>query len=835
MSDRPRIQLFDAVKRELRHAARVLLATPAFSLIAFVTLALGIGATTAIYTVLDAVALRPLAYRNADRLVSVLHPTTVPGNGESKWGMSAAGYFYFKAHNHSFEDLGGYRTDAAVVAGDQSSEQVREADVTASIFSTLDAHAAIGRLIGPDDDQPNGPHVVVLSYDYWQRRFGGDRNVVGSMLQTSGGPLQIIGVAEQGLSLPKPGPFASTSDLASFGVDIWRPLQLNPAGPFYNSHQYSGIARLEPGATPASAERDLAGLMRDFPTQFPTVYSPAFIQKFNFRVAVVPLRDEMLGPKLAKALWVLFGAVAVVLFIACANVANLFIVRMESRRRESAIRTALGADRLHMALHFLAESLLLTITAAVAGVIIARVGLGVILATAPTDIPRLTTVGLNGWSVLLAFALAIVAGIVFGLIPLARTTVDVNTLREGARGMTASAGQRAVRSGLVVGQVALALVLLATAGLMLRSFANLRNVKPGLDPSGVLTFETLLPSNEFPNGPSITAFLQQFQQRVAALPGVQRVGASTSLPLQDFGSGCTGVGREGEVFRPDEKPPCVATPQALPGFFESLGIQVRGRTPTWSDVDANGEASTVAVVTQALANDLWPGQNAIGKGISIGGTRGLHQYYRIIGVIPELRAQGLDQPPTEVVFTAEINRGPVWTVKTTAGTPADILPSIHRILAELNPRVPIVNPRSMSDVVARSTARASFVMTLLVIAGAMALLLSAVGIYGVISYLVTQRRSEIGVRMALGARLPQVASLVLGESMRLATAGVVIGLVAALLAMRLVRSLLFDVSTTDPLVLGVTSVTLIVIAAAASLAPTRRAAKIDPVEAMRSS
>ncbi|HEY4219365.1 MAG TPA: ABC transporter permease [Gemmatimonadaceae bacterium] len=835
MPDRSRIPLFEVITREVRHSARLLLRTPAFSLIAFVTLAIGIGATTAIYTVLDAVALRPLAYRNADRLVSILHPATVPGNGESKWGLSSAGYFYFKAHNHSFEDFGGYTTSSAIVVGDQSSEEVREADVTASIFSTLDVRAAVGRLIGPSDDVPHGPAVVVLGYDYWQRRFGGDRNVVGTILQTSSGPLQIIGVTEQGLSLPKPGPFASTSDLASFGVDLWRPIQLDPAGPFYNSHQYSGIGRLRSGVTPAAAQRDLANLMRDFPTQYPQVYSTAFMQKFNFRVGVVPLRDEMLGPKLANALWVLFGAVAVVLFIACANVANLFIVRMESRRRESAIRTALGADRLHMALHFLSESLLLTLSAAVAGVVIARVGLGAILAIAPTDIPRLATVSLNGWSIVLAFALAIIAGVVFGLIPLARTTVDVNTLREGARGMTASTGQRAVRSALVVGQVALALVLLATAGLMLRSFANLRNVKPGLDPSGVLTFETILPSTEFKNGPSVTAFLRQFQQRVAALPGVTRVGASTSLPLQDFGSGCTAVGREGLVFGPNDKPPCVATPQALPGFFESLGIQVRGRTPVWSDVDPNAQASTVAVVTQALANDLWPGQDVIGKGISIGGTRGLHQYYRIIGVVPELRAQGLDQPATEVVFTAEVNRDPVWTVKTTRGNPAEILPSIRQMLGELNPRVPIVNPRTMSDVVARSTARASFVMTLLVIAGVMALLLSAVGIYGVISYLVTQRRSEIGVRMALGARMPQVAALVLGESMRLAVAGVIIGLIAALLAMRLVRSLLFEVSPADPLVLAATSVTLLVIAAVASLAPTRRAAKIDPVEAMRSS
>jgi predicted permease len=836
MRDRDQVAFFDTLKREIRHAARVLLRTPAFSLIAFLTLAIGLGATTAIYTVLDAVALRPLPYRNVDRLVSVLHPATVPGNGESKWGMSAGGYFLFKQENRSFEDLGGYTSDMTIVLNEQGAEEARSAYVTASIFSTLQARAALGRLIEPGDDVPNGPRVVVLSYEFWQRHFGGDRTVLGTMLQTSGGPRAIIGVAEKGLSLPKPGPFASTSDLASFGVDVWLPLQLNPSGPFYNSHQYSGIGRLKPGVTPDAAQRELASIMREFPAKIPNAYNDNFMRSFNFRIGVVPLRDEVLGPKLAKALWVLFGAVAVVLCIACANVANLFMVRMESRRRESAIRTALGADRLHMALHFLSESLLLTLSAAIAGLLIAVAGLRAILAIAPTDIPRLSTVGLNGTSVAVAVLLAVGAGLIFGLIPLARTTVDVNTLREGGRGLTASSTQRIVRNGLVVGQIALALVLLAAAGLMLRSFANLRNVKPGLTPNGVLTFETILPGSDFKTRESMAGFTRQFEERLAALPGVTRVGGSPSLPLQDFGSGCTGVQPEGRALTPTEaKGACVATPSVLPGFFESLGIQVRGRTPTWSDYDPSGKSSTVAVVTAALATHLWPNDDPIGKGIAIGGTQGLRQYFRVIGVIPELRAKGLDQPPIEAVFSAEVGSSSVWTLKVSKGDPIEMMPTIHKIVTELNPRVPVVNPRTMTDVVARSMARASFIMTLLAIAGSMALLLSAVGIYGVISYLVTQRRAEIGVRMALGARMPQVASLILGQSLRLALAGVVIGLVGAVAGMRVLGSLLFEVSATDPVVLAGTSVLLILLAAAASLAPTHRAAKIDPVEAMRTS
>jgi putative ABC transport system permease protein len=842
MRERNRMELFDAINREIRHSARVLLKTPAFSLIAFITLAVGIGATTAIYTVLDAVALRPLAYREPDRLVFVAHPTTVPGNGEGKWGLSAGGYFYFRKNNRTLEDLGVYRTNSMIVLGDQSAEEVRGARVSASLFTTLKAKAALGRLITAEDDaalpgadwkEGTGPKVAVLSYEYWRRQYGGDRNVIGKMLQTSSGPREIIGVAEPGLTLPKPGPWASTADLASFGVDVWTPLQLDPNGRPQNSHQYSAVARLKPNVTPQQAYADLARIMLDFPSKLPTAYSDRFIKQFNFRVQAVPLRDEVLGPTLAKALWILFGAVAVVLFIACANVANLFLVRMEARRRESAIRTALGADRRHMAVHFLSESMLLVMVSGLAGIALARVGLGAILRIAPTSIPRLGSVGLTTNAIVFALLLSFVAALIFGLIPIARTRVDVDTLREGGRGLTASPGQRLARNGLVVGQIALALLLLASAGLMLRSFANLRNVKPGLDATNVLTFETILPYSDFQNSEGITAFQHQFRDRVAALPGVKSVGSTSSLPLQDYGSGCTGVGREGRPYAADEKPPCVATPAVMPGFFESLGIQVRGRSFDWTDVDPANKAYTTAVVTKALANRLWPGEDPIGKGISVGGARNPNEYWHVVGVIPELRAQGLDQPPTEIVFTPQVGSDMIWTVKVSRGDPIDLMPQIRRLLNEQNARTPIVNPRSMSDVVARSTSRASFVMTLLLIAGAMALLLSAVGIYGVISYLVTQRRSEIGVRVALGARMPQITRLVLGQSMRLAGLGVAIGLLVAFASMRVLQSLLFDVSPTDPVVLVGTCIVLIGIAAAASIAPTLRAARIDPVEAMR--
>ena len=825
--------LLDSIGREVRHAARSLRHTPGFTVIAFSTLAIGIAATTAIYTVLDSVVLRPLPYRDAGRLVSVLHPATVPGNGEAKWGLSSAGYFYFKQQNHTLEDLGSYTTETVTATNDAGAENLRAGYVTASIFTTLRAHAAAGRLIAPADDQPDSSRSVVLSYEYWQRAYGSDRSAVGRVFHADGRDYQIIGVAEPGLTLPKPGPFASTADLAGFGVDVWFPLKLNPNGRPVNAHQYSGIGRLKPGLTPAEAQADLSRLMKRFPELFPTAYYPGFMEKYNFRVSAIPLRDEVLGPVVGKALWILFGAVALVLCIACANVANLFLVRLESRRRESAIRNALGASRGQLAAGYFAESLLLTLSAGVASIVIARLALSALLTIAPTSVPRLAAAGLGWVDVVFALGLSFVAGLVLGAIPLLRRDVDVATLREGARGTTSSPKQRLARNWLVVVQVALALLLLAAAGLMLRSFANLRQVKPGFDPSNTLTFNISLPANDFKGRSAVTDFDQQLEQRLAALPGVTKVGVGTNLPLQDFGAGCTGVWSEG-LRATNETMPCVDTPIALPGFLEALGVQVRGRRFTWGDVDATRLTPvqpSSAIVTQQLADRLWPHQDPIGKGIGIGdAARG---FYRVVGVIPALRAHGVDQPPSEMVFWPLAPSDAAVVVKTSRTDPVSLVPSIRALIKEMNPRIPITNVRTMQEIADRSMARASFIMTLLAIAGSMALLLSAVGIYGVISYLVSQRRAEIGVRMALGARLPQVAGLVLGQSLRLTGIGVAIGLAAAIAGTRLLRSLLFDVSPTDPLVLVTTALLLVAIATIASLAPTRRAAKIDPVEAMR--
>jgi predicted permease len=824
----------------MRRAARVLRRDRAFTIIAFLTLALGLGATTALFTVLDAVVLRALPYRDAGQLVSVMHPATVPGSGERTWGLSPGSYFGFRERTRTLSDLGMYASGGFTVTNGGEAEVVQVARVTASILTTLQARPSAGRLLRSDDDVPGGPQVAVLSHEFFQRRFGGDLTMIGRNLETSVGSYEIIGVAEPGLALPVPGPFASSADLSGLRVDVWTPLQLNPAGPFFNNHPYVGVGRLRADVAIADAQREFVGLFQRITEELPQVYSPGFLRQYAFRVQVAALRDAVLGPTVPRTLWLLFGAVVLVLLIAAANVGNLFLLRFEARRRESAIRTALGADRAQMAAHYLAETLLLCVAAGAAGIGLAAAGLRVLLAIAPTNVPRLSEVALGGTSVLVALGVALLLGLVLGLVPLLRRGLDLGSLRDGGRGLSPSRGQRRVRHLLVVGQLALTLMLLAGAGLMFRSFDQLRRVEPGGAAAGVLAFQLSLPFQRYDTREKAAVFHQELQRRIGALPGVTAVGGGP-MPLESFGTGCSVVFREGRPYGVDEQTPCVPTPTAIPGYFEALGITVEGRTPAWQDVTSRSHA---VVVTRALADRLWPGEDVIGRGIASNGPDS-PVWYRIVGVIPEFLAEALDLAPTEAVFYAasglrenvpsDALNDLSYFVRTTADDPLTSLSGIRQIVHELDPQVPLVQPRAMADVVAGSMARTSFILTLLGIAAAVALVLSAVGIYGVISYLVSQRRTEIGIRMALGASVVQVVRLVVLQSARLATLGVVLGLAGALAGARLMASLLYEVQTTDAVVLLSGTLLLLTAVLLASWVPAARAARIDPGEAMRES
>ena len=823
-----RLERLDALGRELRQAARTLARSRGFAALAVLTLALGVGATTAIYTVLDAVVLRPLPYAASERLVSLSSP--VPGvKPDAVWGISQAGYFDFRERSRTLEAIAAYSRARLAMEGDGQAELVQSAAVTASLFDVLRLRPVHGRLFTAAEDRPRAAPVGVLGHEFWTQRFGADPAVLGRTVRIDPyGAVQIVGVMERGANLPDQP------------VDLWLPLQLDPSAPPQNSHMvfHGVVARLRPGTTLAAAQGELTRLTRDFPRRFPTAYSETFFRETGFDTRVVSLRDDVVGST-AQVLWILLAAVGLVLAIACANVGNLFLVRAETRRREVAVRAALGAGRAHLALHFLAESLLIATAAALLAVGLAAAGLRVLVAMAPASLPRLAEVQLGWRGGALAVTSAVLAALLFGLVPLARAAraADVKTLREGGRGMSASRGQRAARGAFVVAQVALALVLLAAAGLMAESYRRLRAVRPGFDAAGVLAVSLSLPRARYDSYDKVAAFHRDLATRLRALPNVREVGAGNVVPLAGY-DGCSNVFLEGRPVPPGAEPPCIGTHFVAPGYFAALGMRVRGAAPEW--VETQGAAAGV-VVTRALARRLWPGEDAIGRGIKC--CQPGPPYYRVVGVADDVRGGGLDQPPTEAVFFPVVPlKGTVlWSpqrsmsvlVRTSLDDPVAITPAVRRVLAQLDPSVPLGSAEPMSRIVAKSLARTSFTLLLLGVAAAMALALSAVGIYGVISYVVGQRRGEIGIRMALGAPVAQVKRLVVLQSVRLAALGVGLGLVAAVASTRVLASLLFEVSPTDPRVLALVAVALVGLAAAASYVPARRASRVDPAEALR--
>ena len=824
---RRRTELGDTLAREVKHAVRALARTPSFTLMTLVTLALGLGAATAIFTILDAVVLRPLPYPHGDRLVALSSP--VPGiKAAPVWGIARHEQYYFERESRTLEDLGVYRTDAWTVMGDgtaHQAEQVPTAEVSASLFGVLGIVPERGRLLNAADNRQQQPSVAVISRGFWQRRFGSDPAIVGKTIDVEGYPITVVGIVPASAQLP------------DYNVDLWLPLYTYPEMQAISNHVFDAIARLRPRVTVEDAQRELTRLTSRFSEAFPNVYTDRWLKQTGFTTRVVSLRDEVVGDLVTKAIWILFGAVAVVLLIAAANVVNLFLVRGESRRLEVSVRGALGAGTADLAWFYLTESLLLASASALGAVVLAWAALRILLAIAPSTLPRLAEIHLGGGSVSFASSCALAAGVVLGVVPLARTRFDLGLLREGGRGATGSRRRLAARNVLVVSQTALALVLLAAAGLLVRSLRNLRGVQPGFDPHGVMTLSLSLPNARYRSYQQIAAFYEQLGSRARALPGVTAVGFGGELPLESTEL-CTSAvvdvpGSSGE--RED----CVQLMWTSPGYFEALRIPVRGHAPSWSETDAGGAG---AVVSGAFANRFWPNEDAIGRGVRCCNANG--PFYRITGVTGAVRTHGLDRSPGQVVYFPLVPFAdhpgmegmPLYmhmVVRTTPGHELTLVPSITRIVNELDPQIPITELASMDALVAQSLARRSFTMILLATAAALALLLSAVGIYGVISYVVAQRRGEIGIRMALGARTGAVRAMVVGQSLRLAVLGVAIGLLGSIAITRVLGALLFGVSPTDPIVLVGAAVVLLLLAAAASYAPARRASRVDPVEALR--
>lgn len=816
MSYRRRRELVQTTLRDLRHAVRALSRKPAFTATAALTLALGIGANTAVFSVVDRVLLRPLPYPESGSLVRVAHP--VPGYGSGEWGLSQGGYFYFKRHSRLLGDLGVYTSPSVLLTGDERAERVGAAAISASVLSTLQVAPVLGRGITADDDVPGAPPVVLLSHDLWVRRFGGDEAIIGRTILMSGRPREVIGVMPPGFHFPR----QSTA--------LWFPLRLNPNARPVNSHYFSAVGRMADGADVSDVGGELRSLVARFPQDMPTAYSAQFFDESGFDVVVRTVLDDAVG-NASRALWIVLGTVGLVLLMACANVANLFLVRAEGRRREVALRTALGADRMDLLRHSLAESAALAVLGGMLGVGLAYLGVDALTAMAPEGLPRIHELGIDLRAVGVAALVTGVAALFFGTVPLLqRGERDLTEhLKEGTRTTTSGKQRQRIRSTLVVSQIGIALVLLAGSGLLLRSFLSLQAIDLGFEPQNVLTARLTVLPTKYEDAAAANRFFQSVQASLESREIVSSVGMTLQLEIADRAyDNATQL-----TDRPDggETMQIIDQKFAGPGYFETMGVRLlEGRYMERADLE---EEVPGAIVTRALAERYWPGESAIGKRL-----RPMFRqfpWHRVVGVIDDVRTEGIQlEPKPTVYFPYTDSRSTTMAVVVRSEAPLSaILSTVQREVWALDPDVPIAEVQSMERIVADDMARTVFTMSLLSLAAAMALLLGAVGIYGVVSYSVTQRAPEIGIRLALGARGGQVRAMVLGQTMRLALIGIGIGLVAALALNRVMNALLFGVQSTDPTTFAVACVILASVAMLAGFLPARRAARVDPLEALR--
>ncbi len=816
--------------QEARRAVRALLRTPTFTIAAIATLAIGIGGSTAIFTLVDAIALRPLAYPDAGRLVRIYHPVPKVGPG-ARWGISAAEFFHFQQNARTLAAIGVARTMRFNLGGAGRASQVNSGLVSASLLPLLGVRPVLGRLLTADDNRRGKLDEVLLSERIWREQFGADSALVGSTVRVEGNDALVVGVVT-GAGLP------------GEAIDLWLPQPLDPAAEARNDHGEYAIGRLADGVTLAQAEAELKGFLARYTEIFPSAYNQTFMDRTGFTLELVPLKTDLVGGT-ARVLWVLLAAVGLVLIIACFNIGNLFLVRVHARRREVAVRSVLGASRGQLAWHHLSESLLLSLAAGALGLGLAWAGLHAFLGAVPSGrepgvaalLPRLAEVHLGPAGVAFGLGVAVAAGLVFGLAPMFVSFRWSEVLRQAGRGITPSRREARVRGGLVVAQIVLAVVLLAGAGLMLETVAQLRAVKPGFAPDGVLAVDLALPYARYRTYAESATFFDELIRRIEALPGVARAAAGSDVPLEMTGAGCAIMAAEARA--PDAETPCVPTAVVSPGYFAALGIDVDGREATWAEATT---AQAGALLTEPLARRIWGDRKPLGLGVKVDGVN-RPPFFPVVGVVRGVHFAGLEQPPGEVVFypLQPVAGTSLWEpphrmtllVRAAGVLPGSLEGPVERVVRAMDPDAALAHGRTMTEVMARSTLRVRLVTVLLVLTALVALLLSGIGLYGVIAYLVGRRASEIGIRIALGAPVATVRRQVVLESTRLAGLGVGLGAVAAFGATRLLRAMLFGVEPGDPLVLGGAVTLLLAVAIVASLVPARRASLVDPAQVLR--
>lgn len=818
----------DIFLADLRYAVRRLAGNPGFTAVSIITLALGIGATTAIFSVIEGVLLKPLPYPQSEQLVALLH--TAPGINIKELNLAASLYFTYSEENRAFQGVAMWTGESWTLTGLAEPEEVPGLSVTYRFLPVLGLQPAFGRGFTISDEDPKGERTVILSDGYWRARFGADRSVLGRRILLDGNAHTVIGVLRPSFQF------------MDRKISFLAPLRLNRADVLLISFCCQGVARLKPGVTLADANADVARMLPMAPEKFPM--NPGWGANTFVDTRIAPrlrsLKDVLVGD-IGNTLWVLLGTVGIVLSIACANVANLLLVRADGRRQELAIRAALGAGWARMARELLLESLLLSVAGGALGLVLALGALQVLVASDPASLPRAHNISVDPTVLAFTLGVSLGAGLLFGLIPVfkyARPEVSTG-LRNGGRSLTGSRERHRARGVLVSVQVALALVLLIGSGLMIRTFRALRHVDPGFsNPSELQTMRIAIPGTQVKDPESAIRMEEAILRKMERVPGVANAGAIDQRPLE--GGSDNPIFAEDQPYRDGSIPVVRRFKFISPGYISAISSSlIAGRDLTWSETY---NKRPVALVSENLARELWhdPGA-AIGKRIRVT----LKDDWReVIGVVADLRDDGIDQKAPTIVYWPLLQknfgssatnqvRSLVYIIRTPRAGTSQLRQEIQQAVASVNPTLPLADVKTLGSVYERSLARTSLTLVLLAIAGSMALLLGVIGIYGVISYSVSQRTREIGIRLALGAPLQGVTELFVRHGLMMSFTGAICGLALAFAFTRLMKSLLFEVSPADPLTYIAASVTLILAVVFGSYLPARKATRVDPVEALR--
>ncbi len=815
--------------QDVRYGVRMLLKTPGVTVIVIIALALGIGANTAIFSVVNAVLLRPLPYEESDQLVFLNEKSPVL----DEMSISYPNFTDWRNHTQTFEKMGVYNRASYNLTGAGEAERIVTGQVSADLFSVLRVKPLHGRLFTNDEDKPGGAPVVILSYGLWQRRFGGQTSILNQAITLNAKQYTVIGIMPEMYAYPS-------------RVQMWVPVGQLSDQPNWlqrgNHPGLYGVARLKPGATIEQADADMNTIAANLEKQYPDTNA-------GNRVRLRSLLEIYVSDA-RRALWVIFGAVGFVLLIACANIANLLLARATARKKEMAIRTAVGASRWRLARQLLTESILLSLVGGTIGLLLGRWGIDLILYMSPDAIPRAREIGID-WIVMgFTIGVSFLTGLIFGLLPAIQAgDVDVHeTLKESGRG---TSGRQWLRSSLVVAEVATTLVLLIAAGLMIRSFYLLQRVNPGFSDEHLTSFSIALPEKKYATQDANAAFYDRLLENLRGLPGVESVAAASGLPLGNNGWQTSFV-IEGQPEPPRDQVPLMEACLVTPDYFKAMNIPLlKGRMFTDRDNRAHlagrdlsklnenqreGAGLNTIIIDEEFARRHWPNEDPIGKRVRIGGSNPENPKLEVVGVVGRVKMESLNQNSDRVqgYFPyAQVPQGDMTVIMKAASDPNQLISSVRAAVKEIDPEQPIYSPRTMDDIRAESVAGERLNLTLLSLFAGIALVLAIVGIYGVMSYSVTQRTHEIGIRMAIGARPRDVFTMILGHGMKLAILGVVIGLGAAFLLTRLMASMLFGVEPTDATTFGGIAALLIAVAVLACYLPGRRATKVEPTISLR--